>query len=152
MRTIHGLTYFDRWDALFDLRNHSMIGQEEIPPDARGRTYKRFRTRSPVLSQSPAERIKIQKKFERMAGKIQFELTSGWLDYNSHLPPKADKGSGFRHGITETTMCDDGRLYARVYLSFESLEPLLRSNHTDAERMVDRWRIVSVIMHESTVC
>jgi hypothetical protein len=78
------------------------------------------------------------------AGQVDIQFQSGHTKHRNGLPSK-----GFTDGRTVPKRLNGGRV--RLQISYELVEPLLRSDLTSAERAVDTFRLACTLLHESAV-
>lgn len=77
---------------------------------------------------------------------ISYHLINGWDDPWTGL----DRGN-WMCALTTPIFLDRKRDRIEIYVSYEMLEPLLRTDLTIAESSIDRFRFVATLMHEVTV-
>jgi hypothetical protein len=113
---------------------------KDDPPEQ----FKRFFTRSPILQATEAFE-KIRDAFRNGGQKIFYTFGSGYIDRRSF------KVTEFLYGETipsYLSMMDE----TICHISFEVVEPLLNSEITVAERMVNSFLLAETIVHETIVC
>ncbi|RDW66984.1 hypothetical protein BP5796_09733 [Coleophoma crateriformis] len=134
------------WDALLRVNAHTPIPDVELPEKNRndGKTWKRFAPQPGWITYDPQMKAYMQTLFVDVADRIRFCFISGTCDPNTCLPSE-----GFSSGFTE--YASFGRKNgAKMSLAVEILAPLLDGSPTDAERMIDRLRVVNTLLHEIT--
>jgi hypothetical protein len=135
-----------RLDALI-LGKREVIPQDEIPAERTwiGKEFERFRLRNPPVVSDEAQRERVQTYISSLARNIRFILISGRTWPQTGLPaPEILLGKTRGNTIIFE--------HTKVYVAIETVEPLLRTDLTPAERAVDTFRLASIILHETVVC
>jgi hypothetical protein len=127
------------------------VPQSDIPPQFHQYTngYERFTLREPAVYGQKDEVYKLGDDLLWCASQINFQLVSAY----SHIENGMPRRSGFQYGCcVDPKVAMNGR--TMVYIGYELIEPLLRrgTKYTDAERMVDNFRLACTVLHETTVC
>ncbi len=122
---------------------HSRIASEELPLDRQAEEWFRFRSRGP--QDVDKDRKKVQEELMAFGtGKnLEFRLVSGHVD-----PETGVKLLGPRCGLTDFTYYRP----ATIYISFETLTPLLNKTITPAERLLCHFKFGTTVAHEFIVC
>ncbi|RDW62041.1 hypothetical protein BP6252_11474 [Coleophoma cylindrospora] len=134
------------WDALFRVYAHTPIPAAELPEKNRndGKDWKSFAPQPGWITYDPHMKAYMQNLFAEVADRIRFYLVGGGCDANTCLPTE-----GFSFGFTEYATFNN-KSAAKMSLAVEILAPLLDGRPTDAERMIDRLRVVNTLLHEIT--
>ena len=103
----------------------------------------RIQPRPPEVANEPRNINVVQKCFNLVAEEINFHL------YSSDFDPTSGIRSSF-NAVAETSF--QYREPTTIWFSFATLEPLLSSKITAAERMLCHFRIASTSIHEFSVC
>lgn len=107
----------------------------------------RFKIRHPYIAQNLVTKQRLKRFFLKASENIIFTLSSGHNDFDTGLP----LGPGrFMYGCSY--MGKPGVFpKARVIISFELLEALMRTDLTPAERAIENYRLANTMIHETAV-
>ncbi|KAM0126583.1 hypothetical protein ACHAP3_009244 [Botrytis cinerea] len=114
---------------------------EDVPESIKGIKLQRFfsRTHSEKISRS-SPRI-LENSIQNMTSKVVFGFHSGYEEVTTGLP----RSRTSRNAITRNHTIFDR---FEVLVSTEMAQPLLRNDLTDAEKMGNRLRIATTLVHE----
>lgn len=138
------------WDALL-LGQITEIPFFEFDPGTKYKTrparerYRRLHLRDPGMAGSEEGKAASRDQLDAITKDIEFGLTSGYFDGSFTIK----RAMRWNCGVTSS---EGVYSKARVDLSIEILEPLLRDDTTMAETMANRWIVVVTLLHETAVC
>jgi len=136
-RPLSPLTSFLRWNAF-------LFGTYSSLVNADSNNLLQF---APLPGRhSPSD---FQTKFQQFLTlyDIHFILQSGWIS-NCAIRGKPHNPSSWGHGTTHRPWRDN---VVFVCVGYEMLEPLMRDDHSPAERSVDMFRFAVTLIHELCV-
>lgn len=136
---------FDRWDTLLFGRYEEVM--DGIPNEFKGQLLRL----KPNLDRATLDYDQHQKQFQELLKhyQIEYHLISGWTNASTGLPNNPRRGS-WKHATTKEPLSPMSNRI-EVYISYELLEPLLRSDLTAAERKIDTFRFMVTLLHECCV-